>query len=178
MTIERPMFPPRAESVDSFSPQPATGHRENPERTSESRKPAEGLSRRIMLGTLAVLPVAWPAAAAVPDPVYAAIERYKALSVEYTAAVEWRAPLEDDDPDLWDAEEEASRTSAALFEQMDLIFSYRPTTIAGVVALLKYIATLEDWQMAAGLDDSNSMASVQTLCTCLAAAIEQSGVRA
>jgi hypothetical protein len=49
-----------------------------------------------MLGAQAVLPVALPATAAVPDPVFAAIERYKVLSVEYTAAVErWaraRAP--------------------------------------------------------------------------------------
>jgi hypothetical protein len=46
MTIERPMFPPRAESVDSFSLQPAIGQRERENRISESRKPAEGLSRR------------------------------------------------------------------------------------------------------------------------------------
>ncbi len=62
------------------------------------------------------------------------------LSAEYTIAVDRRAPLEDDDPNVLEAEEETSRTSAALFEQMDLIFSYRPATIAGVVALLKYIS--------------------------------------
>jgi hypothetical protein len=82
--------------------------------------------------------------------VFAAIERYKVLSVEYTAAVDRRAPLEDDDPDLFEAEDEASRTGAALFAQMDRIFSYRPATVAGVAALLKYISTLEDWQMPQG----------------------------
>ena len=46
MTIERPMFPPRAESADSFSLQPATRQRKRARRISESRKPAEGLSRR------------------------------------------------------------------------------------------------------------------------------------
>jgi hypothetical protein len=45
MTIERPMFPPRAESADSFSSQPATGQPETWKRTSESGKPAEGLYR-------------------------------------------------------------------------------------------------------------------------------------
>lgn len=45
MTIERPMFPPRAESVDSFPAQPGTRQPETAERTSESRKPFKRLSR-------------------------------------------------------------------------------------------------------------------------------------
>lgn len=44
MTIDRPMFPPRAESVDSFLPRPAAGQHEKGKRISESRKPADGLS--------------------------------------------------------------------------------------------------------------------------------------
>jgi hypothetical protein len=36
MTIERPMFPPRAESVDSFSAQPAIGQRESQTLTGDS----------------------------------------------------------------------------------------------------------------------------------------------
>lgn len=63
MTIVRPMFPPRAESPDSFPAQPATGQPETAERTSESRKPFGGLSRRGMIAGLAVLPAAVPAAA-------------------------------------------------------------------------------------------------------------------
>lgn len=61
-----------------------------------------------MLGALAVLPVASPvlAIATAADLVFAAIERYKALVAEYTAAVDWRAPLEDDDPDCLEAEDE------------------------------------------------------------------------
>jgi hypothetical protein len=42
MTIERPMFPPAAESVDSFSHQTAIGQPQSGNLTSESRKPAEG----------------------------------------------------------------------------------------------------------------------------------------
>jgi len=125
----------------------------------------------------AAIPAAALAGAPAVDPIYAAIERYKMLSAEYTVAVDRRAPLEDDDPDLWEAEHETSRTSAALFEQMDVIFSFQPSTVAGVAALLKYISTLEDWQMAPGLEDSDSMKAAQTLCACLAAAIEQSGVQ-
>ena len=43
MTIERPMFPPRAESVDSFSLQPATGQPESGNLTSESSSPFEAM---------------------------------------------------------------------------------------------------------------------------------------
>jgi hypothetical protein len=78
----------------------------------------------------------------------------------------------------WEAEDEASRTAAALFGQMDLIFSFRPATAAGAAALLKCIATLEEWQMPPGLEESSGMEAVQKLCSCLAAALEQSIVRA
>jgi hypothetical protein len=53
MTIERPMLPPRAESVDSFSQQPVIGQPGNGNRLSESRKPAERLSRRLVLAGVA-----------------------------------------------------------------------------------------------------------------------------
>jgi hypothetical protein len=41
MTIERPMFPPRAESVESFSLQPTIGQPESGNLTSESPSPFE-----------------------------------------------------------------------------------------------------------------------------------------
>jgi hypothetical protein len=41
MTIERPMFPPRAESVDSFLLQPAIGQPESGNLTSDSPSPFE-----------------------------------------------------------------------------------------------------------------------------------------
>jgi hypothetical protein len=60
MTVEHPMFPPRAESVHAFSPQPAIGQPESQTLTSDSPKPAEGLSRRNLLSALAVLPAGLP----------------------------------------------------------------------------------------------------------------------
>lgn len=48
MTIERPMFPPRAESVDSFSLQPAIGQPESQTLAGDSRRPAEGPSAAIL----------------------------------------------------------------------------------------------------------------------------------
>ena len=128
------------------------------------------------LGVALPLPGSAGATERIPDPIYAAIERYKVLSAEYTAAVDRSGPLEDDDSDHWEAENETSRTSTALFDQMAIIFTFQPSTVAGVAALLKYISTLEDWQMAPGLEDGDSMNAVKALCTSLAAAIEQSGV--
>lgn len=42
MTIERPMFPPRAESLDSFPSHPATGQPEMGTRISDSPRPIAG----------------------------------------------------------------------------------------------------------------------------------------
>ena len=44
MTIERPMFPPRAESVDSFLPQTGIDHRSDGNPASDCPRPAEGPS--------------------------------------------------------------------------------------------------------------------------------------
>jgi hypothetical protein len=71
MTIE--MFPPRAESVDSFSLQPAIDLRPAGTSAGDSPKPVRGLSRRLALAGLAMLPVignpraAAPPAAPTPD---------------------------------------------------------------------------------------------------------------
>ena len=149
-------------------------HSTPPTNTSPLSKPAEGLSRRHMLAGLAVLPAALPAAAAEPDPVHAAIERHRHLSADYTAAVDRRAPLESEDPDYFECEDDAARASDALFKQMDVIFTFRPSTVGGAAALLKYIATLEDWQMPAGLEDSDGMKALQALCVSVAATLKQS----
>jgi hypothetical protein len=132
MTIERRMFPPRAESVDSFPLQPAIGQRERESRASESGSPCEGLSRRTMLGALAVLTGALPAAAGateptppdgfervldqegrlwfkaegMPDPIFAAIKRHRAASVVWNAAVDARSEFPEGPEPLTDKERE------------------------------------------------------------------------
>ena len=65
MTIDRPMFPPRAESEGSSSLQPVIGQPRSGYRVSEFRRPADGLSRRLVLAgvaSAAALPVTgcWP----------------------------------------------------------------------------------------------------------------------
>jgi hypothetical protein len=48
MTLSRPMFPPRAESVDSFSLQPAIGHPESQNLTSDSPSPFEDVDLALL----------------------------------------------------------------------------------------------------------------------------------
>jgi hypothetical protein len=54
-----------------------------------SPKPAKGLSRRLMLAGLAVLPAATlPAAAAEPDPIFALLEAKRAADVVHGEAID------------------------------------------------------------------------------------------
>src|SRR4051794_10429769 len=80
------------------------------------------------------------------------------------------------DPAIDEAHGVTYEASEALFDQVNVIFGFRPSTHAGVVALLRYIGKLKDWQSARGLEDPNSTRAVQTLCTSIAAALEQLGV--
>ena len=164
----------RAESVDSFSRQPAIGQPHGQTIASDSPKPAEGLPRRNALACLAALLVALPAtvAAIEPDPVYAAIEHFRQLSDEYTLAVERSGSMLPEDPGYCDAMDESRDACDALFEQMDVIFTFRPSTIVGTAALLKYISTLEEWQMPPGVEDGEGKKNVQAFCGSLATALE------
>ncbi|MGY3288040.1 MULTISPECIES: hypothetical protein [unclassified Bradyrhizobium] len=77
--------------------------------TSASRKPADGLSRRTALAGLAALPLALPAAAAMPYPVFAA-----------TSTTAPAMPLDGSDQDLVDAAEglmAAERSIDSLYEE-------------------------------------------------------------
>jgi hypothetical protein len=145
MTIERPMFPPRADSVDSFSHQPAVHHRPEERPASDSPKPAVGLSRRMALAGLATLTVGLSATAAEPDPVFAAIERHRALSADYTAAVDVSSKL-DVGPEFEAADAIAGDRCDALLGQADILIRLEPTTTAGAITLMRYFASLEEWQ--------------------------------
>jgi hypothetical protein len=146
MTIDRPMFPPRAESVDSFFPQPAIAQPESGNLTGESSKPVRGLSRRHMLAGLAVLPAALPAAAeAAADPIHAAIERHKQTAAVWDAAVHARSNFNDlhmtaeqreQRDELDDAVEDAWMPCRQA--GVDLI-NTAPTTSAGIIAAIAYI---------------------------------------
>jgi hypothetical protein len=152
MTIERPMFPPRAESVDSFSHQAGIGQPESAKPASESPKPAEGLSRRTLLGAIAVLPVAPAIAAAIdlPDPAFALIAAKQAADVAHCTAI--------DAQDAAETHEYGSATAQAAWDrccdackvvnQADWrLASTPPTTLAGVAAVLRFANAIEDGGM-------------------------------
>lgn len=153
------MFPPRAESADSFSPEPATGQPETGKRTSEPRRPTEGLSRRNMLGALATLPVALPAAAAAPaialsapsvnaDPAFALIRAKRLADVKLC----WESEAQDaaaqrhgmSSEAYWKATERCEAACWAANEADWKLATTQPTTLAGVVAVLQLANLIED----------------------------------
>jgi hypothetical protein len=124
MTIERPMFPPRDSSRRGFLTVAAGG------------------------AVAAAIPTATLTAAPAADPIYALIERHKEAAAVYDAATHVRAHfndchmndeqrkqlavLQDAVDEAWDPREEAA---------IDLL-NTKPTTLAGIVALCRYIEPL------------------------------------
>ena len=163
MTIKRPMFPPRAESVDSFSLQPGTGQPGSQTLTSESPKPAGGIGRRGLLIALAGLPVAVPAAAAAdPDPILEAIQtcrtakqasdeaysrvkqladEFRQLAVEPANKVEARRAFMDRALGC-DEDDYTNGPASALWDAYDDFIQTVPTTLAGLSAMLVYAAEI------------------------------------
>jgi hypothetical protein len=131
-SIQEANPPPEAlaESVDSFSHQPAIGQSEGQTLTSESGKPAKGLSRRLMLGGLAMLPAALPAAAeAAADPIFAAIEACRHANA---ACIAVDGDIPDEIGQRWS---DAEKT----------VMGTRPTTPSGLAALTSWVREKADW---------------------------------
>ncbi len=154
MTIERPMFPPRAESVDSFCHQPAMGQPGSECQLSESRKPAEGLSRRIALLGIAALPIAgtFPATAnAATDPAFALIAEKLAADAAHCAAIDAEDEAESDEERNPEAVEEAFQrccVACTVVNQADWrLATTPPTTLAGVARVLRFANEIEDGGM-------------------------------
>lgn len=116
------------------------------------------------------------AAAAQPDLVYAAIERYRQLSAEHDTAAGRSCSVGRDDPDYFECQDRTACACTALFKQMDVIFAFRPSTVAGVAALLNYISTLAEWQMPLGLEGEGKE-KAQALCVSLRRPSSRSGVQ-
>src|SRR6516225_8319937 len=87
-----------------------------------------------------------PPAATEPDPTFGVIERNRELSEQHDAAAFISAKLE------WgpafDAADEIGREKRlALAEHSNMLILSKPTTIAGVVALSRYVADLREWEL-------------------------------
>jgi hypothetical protein len=149
MTIERPMFPPRADSVDSFSLQPAIGQGDRERRFSESGKPSDGLCRRSVLAGLVVLPVALPAAAAAAaDPAFALIAAHRAAEVAHGEVIDAQDEAEAKYGIRSDEAREAADRCGATCDEINAIAwklaTTPPTTLAGVAAVLRFANEVED----------------------------------
>ena len=155
MTIEqRPMFPPRAESVDSFPHQPGVDHGKAERPASDSLKPAQGLSRRAVIAgvaSAAALPIAAgipTTAAASSDPAFALIAAKLAADVAHCAAIDAQDQAEGGHGIGSAAAEEAFQRSGvacgAANEADWRLATTPPTTLAGVAAVLRLANQVED----------------------------------
>jgi hypothetical protein len=172
MTIERPMFPPRAESVDSFSLQPAIGQRERECLTTESRKSAEGLSRRLVLAgvaSAAALPIAAAGIAAVPsptprpasvsDPIFAIIDKHQAATAAWSEAVNVEYTYEKTSAEVEIMDHTERQTYESTFDRLQEatsdsgdqmreastnLVNTPPASLSGIVALCEYFGPIID----------------------------------
>jgi hypothetical protein len=110
-------------------------------------QPAERPSRRAALAGLAALPVVLPVAAtAGPDPIFTVIERHRELSTHCDEAVSISAKLMDG-PEFDAADEISAERRDALVEYAAVVIRSEPTTMAGIAALIRYVASLGEWQV-------------------------------
>jgi hypothetical protein len=181
MTIERPMLPPTADSVHAFSHQLPSRQPESETLTSESRKPTQGLSRRLVLAGLAVLPaVPLPVAAVEPDPIYAAIEacrearkiadqafgRVSDLHREAKQRLgsgeeQYRERQDYVESFIGDEDEYTDGPAVALWDSYEDFVNTVPTTLASLFAMLIYAEEVETREP----DLVQEMLSVSTLAT-------------
>jgi len=132
--------------VDSFSLQPGIGQPESQKLTSESGKVAEGLSRRLLLAGLALLPAGLPAAGTAVDPAFALIAEKRAADAAHLEAISYT--------DTYSVRD-GSETAMAAWDAQAAVCHYVhqvdwklartvPTTLAGVAAVLRLANEVED----------------------------------
>jgi len=122
MSIEQPMSPPRTE-------------------------PNQRLSRRAALAGIAALPAAVPVTATAGlDPIFAAIERHRELSTHCDEAVSISAKLTEG-PEFDAADAISAESRDAVVEYAEVLIRSEPATMAGITALIRYVASLGLWQL-------------------------------
>lgn len=108
------------------------------------------------------------------DPVFAVIEHHKALSVAFDTAADHATAIADDHPEYDELNEISGAASDEMLDHAELMFAFRPTTSAGVAALLRYISTLEVWQLPRGLAEPSEIECLKKLCRSLSIALAMS----
>ncbi|MEK9281169.1 hypothetical protein MTR72_16355 [Bradyrhizobium sp. ISRA442] len=85
-------------------------------------------------------------AAADRDLIFVVIERHRELSAYYDAALSVSARLEEE-AEFNAADEISVQRNQVLAEHADVLIRSTPTTIAGVIALTRYVGSLRDWEL-------------------------------
>ncbi|UWU86162.1 hypothetical protein N2605_06840 [Bradyrhizobium yuanmingense] len=80
------------------------------------------------------------------DLIFVVIERHRELSAHYEAALSVSAKL-DEGPEFDAADQISCQRNHALGEQANVLIRSRPTTIAGVIALTRYVGSLREWDL-------------------------------
>jgi hypothetical protein len=106
------------------------------------------------------------------DPVYAMIESHKALSIASHKAVNHVAVGDANHPGSAQAERISNRAMNALLAQTKRVFAFKPTTSTGVASLLRYISSLQVWQMPECFSEPREVKGMKDLCKSLAVALE------
>jgi hypothetical protein len=118
MTIERPMFPPRAESVDSFSLQPAINHRSGGKPSGDSRKPTDGIALLRLTGS--------------ERQTVAALLGYVAWGLEYGRTLEEMEVAALQEIERAHRSEEKSRRQALRRSQLSIVTAIKPWETQGI----------------------------------------------
>lgn len=118
---------------------------------NSSPKPAEGLSRRNMLGALAMLPAVLPAATAAAtsaDPIFAMIEAKRAADLAHGDAITMQDRADTqfgfDSDEAFEADERCEAACHAAHDAAWKVATTVPTTLAGVAAILRFANQHED----------------------------------
>jgi hypothetical protein len=106
------------------------------------------------------------------DPVYAMIESHKVISIAYDKAVSHPAVGDSRHPHCAEAERISDRAMKELFAQTKRLFAFKPSTPAGVASLLRYISSLQVWQMPGHFSEPHEIKGMKDLCRSLAVALE------
>jgi hypothetical protein len=165
----------QADSVLSTPPTNTSVH--NPSRRGFLAQAVAAAAGGAALGATLPLPVSAQSPRQVGDPIYAIIERHRKLSDRYDAAVGISASLEAG-PDFEAADEISGAACTDLINHADILVRSEPTTLAGVVALLRYVATLEEWEAPRDFtpfEVDGEPGWVKTLCTTVANALDRIG---
>jgi hypothetical protein len=129
-----------------------------------------------LVGTAGLSLVSVAASAIVPDPIFPAIERHKALNVTFGEVLHGMSDFESQHGvaatgiDDWEQREEEA--SNAERDACDEMIATAPTTLAGLLALLRYVEEEHD-RGEKILDESGLEELVSVTVTALAAVVDK-----